>query len=171
MVQVISCTVFCYLATHYSHQKMAFLEEDVLARILVVDDDASISGLVSRVLKISGHQVTLACTIDAAMRVLHELATTPYDLLITDHKIEGSGTCFNLLSRGMDETPFLFPRRVIIMSGAFPGDIEEQVARLRGQGFIPICIQKPIEVGVFASNVATMLALSLPPGLEDIDRD
>ena len=53
-----------------------------MARILVVDDDAQILGLVKRLLRLNGHDAELAADGAQALELLQD---RPYDLMIIDN--------------------------------------------------------------------------------------
>jgi len=143
---------------------MASFKEVIVARILVVDDDAGVAMVVGGMLAhLAGHHVTVTTTIDEAMATVVVLPAAPFDLVVVDYDITDSGTCFSLLSRGLDECPDLFPRRVLIMSDTFPSDMDEQLARICGQGFIPFCIQKPFKMHVLEPFVSYLLSLQHAP--------
>jgi CheY-like chemotaxis protein len=52
-----------------------------MARILLVDDEESVREVISRVLQLAGHQVTVA---DDGSTALREIQQSPPDLLLTD---------------------------------------------------------------------------------------
>ncbi len=58
------------------------------ARILVVDDELNIRGALAKILEKAGHSVIVAESGDTALSMLHEM---PFDLVITDLKMVGTG--------------------------------------------------------------------------------
>ena len=130
-----------------------------MARILVVDDEQEVAMMITRMIKPFGHWVDFVCSIPDALILVQGSVGQPFDLLVTDHDIKESGTCFDFLTRGLSECPDLFPRRVLVMSGFFPDDMDEQMASLCEQGFIPLCMQKPVHLSILIPFVNCLLYL------------
>jgi len=75
-------------------------------RVLVVDDDAAVSGSIGRALRLEGYEVDIADSGSSALRIL---AVTPPDAVVLDLQlpdIDGLEVCRRLRGTG-DDTPVL----------------------------------------------------------------
>jgi CheY-like chemotaxis protein len=75
-------------------------------RILVVDDDAAVTGIVRRVLQRAGYEVAEAESGERALALVDAQAA-PFDLVITDHSMPGGMTGAALVSALRERTPAL----------------------------------------------------------------
>jgi CheY-like chemotaxis protein len=116
------------------------------ARILVVEDEALLRGLVVRSLESVGHQVVTASHGKEAL----ELALAePPDLLITDVILPGlDGE--QLTARLRERQPRL---RVLLMSGYEP----ERVAGATGEDEQTLFLAKPFTIGQLTAGVERLL--------------
>ncbi len=118
-------------------------------RVLVVDDEESVLRMLQRLLGELGHQTTVVSDVDSALR---ELATRPYDLVITDLRMpQKSG--FDL----SEEIRRLYPHladRIIFISGDTLSTLKpHQKEQLRDR-----LLSKPFSI----SQLAELLR-NLPP--------
>lgn len=118
-----------------------------MSRILFVDDDASMRGLVSRVLERQGFFVHAVPTAEVALVLLEE--QVPFDLLITDIVIPGGMNGFELAEQATALRPRL---RVIYLTG-FVNLPRRQIAQLRGK-----LVAKPVLPGELEREVRGLLA-------------
>lgn len=87
-------------------------------RILLVDDDQAMIGLLAVVFSTEGYQVT---TVTTAQDALAALATTEHDLVLADEQVlrhGGSALCERLLTKGM---PVVVLDPADAQHPAFPG--------------------------------------------------
>nr|MBA3531492.1 GAF domain-containing protein [Ardenticatenales bacterium] len=82
------------------------------AHILIIEDEPSVSSLVSQVLRLHGHQVTIASSAEEALPLLH---SHTYDLILSDLKMPGMGGQ-QLFHQLRQELPAQ-AERVIFMTG------------------------------------------------------
>ena len=129
-------------------QTTAFVAPSTASRsILVVEDDASVRALTTRILQRSGYKVTCADTPGAALAVV--AAGEPFDLLITDVVMpEMHGP--ELVTRVRAQRPKL---RILYMSGYTNHPIFAQRAPLRDAHFV----QKPYQASELADTVRRIL--------------
>jgi two-component system CheB/CheR fusion protein len=131
-----------------------------MARVLVVDDDAAIRGLVSAVLEFEGHQVLTAQDGRAALRVVD--GALP-DLIVLDIAMPGmNGFAFleELYSHGLrDKT------RVILASGQMDDEAIHRGKRSAVRHFLP----KPFDPDELVAIVNE--ALSYEPGELVVKKD
>ncbi len=118
-------------------------------RVLVVDDEESVLRMLQRLLGELGHQTTVVSDVDSALR---ELATRPYDLVITDLRMpQKSG--FDL----SEEIRRLYPHlaeRIIFISGDTLSTLKpHQKEQLHGR-----LLSKPFSIPQLAE-----LLRNLPP--------
>jgi CheY-like chemotaxis protein len=95
-------------------------------RILVVDDEPGILELLQEMLTMDGHTVE---TVDDARDVLARVATTPFDVIISDLRMPGmsGGT----LHRALEAAHPQLARRMVFMTGDASGeDVEEFLAEV-----------------------------------------
>ena len=115
-----------------------------MARILVVDDDASVLAVCKAVLSRAGHAVFTAATLpDAEAVFLGE----PCELLVTDKNLPGA-TGFDVIQRLRHHAPGL---PAILMTG-YPEPILGLKTSLQGY------LAKPFENGQLVESVARVLA-------------
>lgn len=130
-----------------------------MTRILVVDDEQIVASVVQKILERGGHEVVAVLSIPEALAAVQGSASAPFHLLVTDHSIGISGTCFELLSSGLTECQELFPRRVLVMSGRTPENLDVSMAEACRSGFIPFYMNKPVQMEVILSFVSCLLSL------------
>lgn len=102
-------------------------------RILAVDDEPMLAGLMSRVLTSEGHAVVTATTPEAA---LEHLEAECFDLLITDLGLGTGMNGWELIERVRARRPDI---RVVLATGWGP-EIDQATARERG---VEAVISKP----------------------------
>jgi CheY-like chemotaxis protein len=119
-------------------------------RILVVDDEPDILLTLNAVLSERGHYVK---TFDNPAEALSHLTSsnngaTPYDLVITDHRMPGSGISGLDLAKRVKEHNNTRTRRrtkVFLMSGSFnESSLPEEFIQALKSGIVEEFIQKPI---------------------------
>ena len=119
-------------------------------RILVVDDEPDILLTLNAVLSERGHYVK---TFDNPAEALSNLTSsnngaTPYDLVITDHRMPGSGISGLDLAKRVKEHNNTRTRRrtkVFLMSGSFnESSLPEEFIQALKSGIVEEFIQKPI---------------------------
>ncbi|HEX5066816.1 MAG TPA: PAS domain S-box protein [Myxococcota bacterium] len=118
-----------------------------VARILVVDDEALLRGLVARSLESRGHQVVAA---RSAREALELARSEPPDLLVTDvvlPDLDGS----QLTAQLRERWPQL---RALLMSGYEP----ERVADAIGEDDRTLFLPKPFTLAQLAAGVEQLLA-------------
>lgn len=119
------------------------------ARILLVDDDPMITGLVVDMLTMDGYQVdTAANGIEALLR----LETERYDLIITDlhmPKLDGSGFYRELSQRKVHSL-----KRIIFLTGTTGGSEEHRFVQESG---VPVLL-KPFNVVELTDLVHRLLS-------------
>ena len=103
-------------------------------KILVVDDDADMRGLLSDVLESDGYRVGTA---ESGEKALQALAEEQYDLVLTDLRMKGMlGTAL------LSEIKHRYPETGVILMTAFGSDqIRDQTRRL-GAAYI----EKPVKL-------------------------
>ena len=121
-----------------------------MARILVVDDDPQVAGIVSRILEHGGHEVRVATDGRAAVRIHRE---EPADLVITDVFMPGQDGIETILQLHA-EFPGL---KIIVMSGGAQGAHAKPLedARLLGA---TRTLAKPFSPDTLISTVQELLA-------------
>ena len=83
-------------AAHPSHADAeAVADAPALARILLVDDDAMMCGLLKHVLEVSQFHVTTSASVSEA---IHRIDTERFDALISDLHMPGAGDGFTVIS-------------------------------------------------------------------------
>ena len=102
-------------------------------RILAVDDEPTLVGLMGRVLTAEGHEVVMATTPEAA---LEHLEAEHFDLLITDLGLGTGMNGWELIERVRARRPDI---RVVLATGWGP-EIDQETARERG---VEAVISKP----------------------------
>ena len=109
------------------------LEATPALRILAVDDEPTLAGLMGRVLSAEGHEVVTATTPEAA---LEHLEAGRFDLLITDLGLGTGMNGWELIERVRARRPEI---RVVLATGWGP-EIDQAAARERG---VEAVISKP----------------------------
>lgn len=117
------------------------------ARILVVDDDPSQRGLLTRYLTRAGAQVAMAAR---ALEALARLEAHAVDLLVTDLEMPGESGLW-LTARAKDRRPDL---PVILVTGA--GAVRQELAASRAHPDAVLC--KPFPMEDFGGLCARLLA-------------
>jgi CheY-like chemotaxis protein len=117
-------------------------------RILVVDDEPDILLTLNAVLSSQGHYVK---TFDNPAEALAHLSSnnvvTPYDLVITDYRMPGSGISGLDLAKRVKEynTAKRRTTKVFLMSGSFnESSLPEEFSEGLKSGIVEEFIQKPI---------------------------
>jgi DNA-binding response OmpR family regulator len=121
-----------------------------MARVLIIDDDFEIVGILTEVLKLEGHEAASAADPVAGMQAARQLKP---DLIILDYHMPGDtgAHLFESLRRNnaTKTTPILF------MSGeASPEMILSEISETEGARFLP----KPVPLADFRAAVREMLA-------------
>ena len=114
-----------------------------MARILVVDDDEQLRGVLKRMLERAGHDVELAAGVGAGLDALER---SDIDVVLADVVMPGRSG-IQLLNAVRDRTPRV---PVIIMSGA--ASLETAAAAVRGKAFDYLI--KPVLMGTLGRVVA-----------------
>ena len=122
-------------------------------RILIADDDPTIRGLLSRVLKDMGYTVETAIDGRAA---LETITASPPDLLIIDLIMPGL-TGWSVLARARSRAPIL---PIIIISGTAP-TVRRQAALFPDT---TVFLRKPIAIEELLAVVARLLTGVGPDG-------
>ncbi|MDA0746972.1 MAG: response regulator [bacterium] len=82
-----------------------------MARILIIDDDQSVRGVVTKVLEMRGHEIAQATDGEEGVHIYQR---APADLVITDLKMPGK-TGLEVIQELVDEYPNV---RIIVLSGS-----------------------------------------------------
>lgn len=124
---------------------------EVMARILVAEDEASVREFVARALRLHGHEVT---AVEDGAAALEALAVAPYELLLTDIVMPGlDGIALALkVSRDHPAMP------VLLMSGFAA---ERQRAHNLSE-IVCRVVPKPFTLKEICAAVAEELAKSAP---------
>ena len=121
-----------------------------MARVLIIDDDFEIVGILTEILKHENHEVSSAGEPVSGMQMARKVKP---DLIILDYHLPGNtgSHLFESLRRNnaTKNTPILF------MSGeADPAKIKSEVSDAGGARFLP----KPLKLEEFRRNIREMLA-------------
>lgn len=117
--------------------------------ILLADDEAEISSLVSSVLKRSGHDVDVATDGDDALRLLKENPGR-YQLVITDSNMPGtSGVELVSYLRSTD-----FTGKIMLLSGYVTSELQDVYQSLN----IDRIIEKPFSFAAFNTAIKELTA-------------
>ena len=120
---------------------------NIKIRILVVDDEPDILLALNVVLEGRGHYVETFNNPEVALAHLTTSEVTPYDLIITDYRMPGSGMSGLDLAKRVKEHAGRTRRKtkVFLMSGSFDvSSLPEQISVALKSGIIDEIIQKPI---------------------------
>ncbi len=118
-------------------------------RILIAEDDAAIRKLYEKTFKQEGYEVV---TVAAGGEVLAELSDSPYDLLITDLKLEHT-SALEILPEVRKKKPLL---PVIVVSGYYSKMVED----FHGKGFnVNLFLSKPLTLSDLKTAVRRTLGL------------
>ena len=120
------------------------MDETRLLRILAVDDEPTLVGLIGRVLTADGHEVVTATTPEAA---LEHLESGHFDLLITDLGLGPGMSGWDLIERARAGRPEI---RVVLGTG-WGAEIDPETTRERG---VEAVISKPYRVEALRRAVA-----------------
>jgi signal transduction histidine kinase/CheY-like chemotaxis protein/GAF domain-containing protein len=136
-------------------KKLSEREPDYMARILVIDDEASLRRIIELAMKKEGHEVRTSSNALDALRIYRE---ETFDLLILDMKMPGMGgieLCRHL--------PRPLPP-VLVISGDTLSDEIQSFAQETGADFLP----KPFTIGEITDSVRRNLKKrkNLSPGVE-----
>ncbi len=107
--------------------------ETASLRVLAVDDEPMLAGLMGRMLAAEGHAVVTTTTPEAA---LEHLEAGPFDLLITDLGLGAGMNGWELIERVRARAPDI---RVVLATG-WGAEIDQDTARERG---VEAVISKP----------------------------
>jgi DNA-binding NtrC family response regulator len=113
------------------------------SRILVVDDEPSVSNALELILGAQGHEVAMASTVAGALKLTHE--GPPFDLIFTDLRLPDA-TGIELLEQLKSETP---ETEVILMTAH--GSLEVTIEAIKRGAFY--YLEKP-----FTPDQVSMLA-------------
>jgi DNA-binding NtrC family response regulator len=121
---------------------------NIKIRILVVDDDHDILLTLNAVLSGRGHYVkTFDNPTEALSHLTSSSGVTPYDLVITDHRMPGSGISGLDLAKRVKEYSTAKRRKtkVFLMSGSFnESSLPEEFIEALKSEIVDEFIQKPI---------------------------
>lgn len=124
-------------------------------RILIVDDDSSLTQILSEVLSATGRYEVQTC--DDPQDAFREVADHPYDLVISDWQMPSmDGDMLILCLRAewqKNPTPRPQPR-MLMMSGAADSTALKSRAEFVGN---VSCIRKPFAAGAFLDKVTCTL--------------
>ncbi len=118
-------------------------------RILIAEDDAAIRKLYEKAFKQEGYEVV---TVEAGGEILAELSDSPYDLLITDLKLQHT-SALEILPEVRKKKPML---PVIVVSGYYSKMVED----FHGKGFnVNLFLSKPLTLNDLKTAVRRTLGL------------
>ncbi len=123
-------------------------------KILVVDDEPGIRGLLQYELGFSGYETV---TVESADQALEILQGHPVDLVITDIRMPGSMDGIDFIETYRKENPH---QKVIFMTGYA---IEEKIS-LALQNPLSFCIKKPFDIQELSEMIAQCLNESVSNG-------
>ena len=120
------------------------------ARVLVVDDEASIRNLLTAILSPQGYDVTVACDGDEA-KVL--LAHATFEVVVTDYVLPGRLNGIDVLrfAKRIDAAC-----QVVVITGNHGAEVQEKAIAFGATDYIP----KPFTLGVINKAVANAVAVS-----------
>jgi len=118
-------------------------------RILIAEDDAAIRKLYEKTFRQEGFEVV---TVEAGGQIMAELNDSPYDLLITDLKLEHT-SALEILPEVRKKHPRL---PVIVVSGYYSNMVED----FHGKGFnVNLFMSKPLTLTDLKMAVRRVLGL------------
>ena len=120
------------------------------ARVLVVDDEASIRNLLAAILTPQGYEVTVACDGDEAKLLLEQGA---FEVVVTDYLIPGRLNGIDVL-RFAKETHESC--QVVVITGNHGPEVQEKAIRFGAVDYIP----KPFSLEIINKAVANAVAVS-----------
>jgi CheY-like chemotaxis protein len=133
------------LATGQWPAVRSFLEEETMARVLLIDDEPAVRLTLDQMLEAGGHEVVQA---RVGHRLLDDLATETYDLVITDLHMPGLD--------GWDVAAWIAERRPGIPVIAIGGNAD---AARRGQERLFAAVMvKPFRRQALLATVAAVLS-------------
>lgn len=88
-------------------------------RVLVVDDEPLLAGLVGDFFEDAGFSVVTAATADEALIILHQHASAPFDLLFTDVQMPGTMNGLQLAHICRHDFPHI---GIVVASGFHKGE-------------------------------------------------
>ncbi|MFC4670169.1 response regulator [Seohaeicola nanhaiensis] len=138
------------LATGVSAQPPAIAEPVPMARILIVDDEPSVTRVMARQLQLDGHLVRVAQSADQALTIL-EVEPLP-ELIITDLIMPGTIQGHQLVEIILEKYP---GAKVLLMSGYESERRRKELARVPPLAFL----QKPIDRATLRIAVARALGI------------
>ena len=118
-------------------------------RVLVVEDDAAVRGLVARALPKLGFTASTAANGAEALRLMNAL-TEDYVLVLTDLRLPGMG-----VDEMIREIRSLRPEIAVIMMTGFN---REKVKELFGEIHISGFVHKPFTLDALAAEIRSVLA-------------
>ena len=119
------------------------------ARILVVDDEASIRNLLVAILAPQGYEITLACDGDEAKLLLEQ---TTFEVVVTDYLIPGRLNGIDVLRLAKRINPAC---QVVVITGNHGPEIQEKAVAFGAADYIP----KPFSLGIITKAVANAVAV------------
>ena len=114
------------------------------ARVLVVDDEASIRNLLEALLAPQGYEVTVACDGDAAKLFLERMT---FEVVITDYLIPGRLNGIDVLRFAKEMNAAC---QVVVITGNHGPEVQEKAIAFGAADYIP----KPFSLGVISQAVA-----------------
>lgn len=118
-------------------------------RILIAEDDAAIRKLYEKAFKQEGYEVV---TVEAGGEILAELSDSPFDLLITDLKLQHT-SALEILPEVRKKKPML---PVIVVSGYYSKMVED----FHGKGLnVNLFLSKPLTLSDLKTAVRRTLGL------------
>ncbi|MET0554342.1 MAG: sigma-54 dependent transcriptional regulator [Vicinamibacteria bacterium] len=117
-----------------------------MARILIVDDEASVRDSLGRTVEREGHEVALAADLRTGRRLLAEGA---FDLLLTDIRL-GDGSGLDLVAAARQASPAL---RIVAMTAFGSVDLAVEAMRRGADDFI----EKPFQPDVLRRRLERVL--------------
>lgn len=126
-------------------------------RILIAEDDAAIRKLYEKAFTMEGYEVVV---VEAGGQILAELADSPFDLLITDLKLEHT-SALEILPEVRKKRPNL---PVIIVSGYYSNMVED----FHEKGFnVSLFLSKPLTLNDLKLAVRRVLGLPVAENSQD----
>ena len=120
------------------------------ARVLVVDDEASIRNLLTAILSPQGFEVTVACDGDEAKLFLEQVT---FEVVITDYLIPGHLNGIDVLRFAKRTNATC---QVVVITGNRGLEVQEKAIAFGAADYIP----KPFSLGTINQAVAHALELS-----------